>query len=45
MYLPWFIITAHMNKHNDSKRYNRPIGVKESTRTKGCYVNIMNRSL
>ena len=32
-----------MHKHKDSKRYNRPIGVKEGTKLEGRYVNIMNR--
>ena len=36
------MITAHMHKHKHSKRYNRPIGVKESSKLNGRYANIMN---
>ena len=39
------MITAHMHKHKDSKRYNRPIGVKEGTKLIGRYADVMNRKV
>ena len=34
-----------MHKHKDSKRYNRPIEVKEGTKLTGRYADVMNRFL
>ena len=34
MYLPWFMLTAHVRKYKDGKRYGRPIKYNKSRRLK-----------
>ena len=34
MYLPWFMISAYISKHKDSKCYDRPIKVQQKKKTK-----------